>query len=409
MEVNINSFPNEILLKIMKQICIYDRINCRYVCLRWQSLSDKLLYEENAFHFGHHLNICCDENHKVIDKKGLTYYYDKIGKVLCEPSLMNQILKLIPKLKSIHVYIRCEQTIRVIMENCKDIECLTLISFNDKVMMSAITMIMKFGKTLKHLKICDETRALSRYGLEEVMSNVLSHCPKLEIFHLFRIQLSGMSCLMISNSIKEISTQLGSYSITALTKRKNYINLENLIIRDSIINSIRLRAICKSFLTIKKLYIESYSDCDDYKGFSLIGQMSLLQHLEINFFPKLYRQNVLIDKELSDIFSGCRNLTTISFYNCMNLKITDNSLIKMSVYCEDMKHIYFWRFADMTNITIEGIEALTTLKKLQYLTLNALHYNHEKNLMKFWSRKLMDSNKILNFVYIMDNNYFRNA
>jgi hypothetical protein len=400
--ININSLPNEILLAIMSQMCVYDRINCKFVCLRWQQLAEKLLYEEKAFHFGHHLKICCDSDHKVIDQKGLTYYYDKVGKLLDERSLMIKILKLIPQLKSLHLYLRNEQTIDVIMENCKDIECLTLISFNDRVMLNAVAMIVKFGKTLKHLKICDESRVIARNGMEDVMANILSYCPKLEIFHLFRIQLNGKSCLMISDTIKEISTQVGSNSIRALTKRKNYSNLENLIIRDSIINLGRLRLICKSFLSIKKLFIESYSDCDNFTEFRLIGQMKQLEHLEINFMPKLHRQCISIDKELESIFTGCRNLIKISFSNCMNAAISDKCLVKMSNCCENMKHIHFWRFGDMTNVTVEGIAAFATLTKLQYLALDALHYNRNKHVLKSLSEKLMDSFKSLEFIYVMN-------
>jgi len=214
---------------------------------------------------------------------------------------------------------------------------------------------------------------------------------------------------MISDTIKEISTQIGSNSIKALIKRKNYSNLENLIIRDSIINLFRLRLICMSFLNIKKLFIESYSDCDNFTEFSLIGQMSRLEHLEINFIPKLYRQSISIDKELSNIFSGCRNLGKISFFNCMNVEISDVSLIKMSACCENMKHINFWRFGDMTKITDEAIRALASLNKLQYLALDALHYDRNQSSLKDWGQTLMDLSLSLKFAYLMDYQIIRKA
>ena len=168
-----------------------------------------------------------------------------------------------------------------------------------------------------------------------------------------------------------------------------------------------MQTICQSFTNLKKLYIESYSDCDDFTYFSLIAQMIRLEHLEINFIPKLYNGFVCIDDELSHIFANCKNLTKLSFNSCLNVSITNECLIKMSAYCTGLKHIHFWKFGDMTGVGLEGIEALISLTKLRYLTLDALNFNSNQNDFDSFSPKLSDLNPNLDFLYLFVNQMTR--
>ena len=402
-----NCLPNEIIIKIISQLCVYDRISCEQVCHRWQQLAHIFMAGVNAFNFGHHLRICSDSDHKVFDPRGLSNGFERVIKVLDETSFLKQILSFTPRLKCLNVYLRNGKSVDTIMKYCSDIECLTLISFEDQVMLNAISMISKFGNTLRHLKICDESRVIRRNGLEDLLAGMLSQCTRLQIFHLFRIQLNARSGEVIGHNIREICTQLGCGSIQALIRRKIFENLESLLIRESLINSSRMHIICQSFTNLKKLYIESYTDCDDFTHFPLIAQMTRLEHLEINFIPKLYNGFVCIDDQLSHIFANCKQLTKISFNNCLNVSITNECLIKMSANCTELKHIHFWRFGDMMGVGQEGIEALVSLTKLRYLTLDALNFNINQNDFELYSTKLFDLNPNLNFFYLFVNQMTR--
>ena len=403
MKTTINCLPNEIIIKIISNLCVYDRISCQQICHRWQQLSHIFMADIKAYSFGHHKRICDDTDHEVYDSRGLTICFDKLIKILDERSIIKQTLNLTPRLKCLNVYLRDSQSVDIINDFCSDIECLTLISFEDQVMLNAIPMISKFGNTLRHLKISDESRVIRRNGLEDLMAGMLSHCTQLQVFHLFRIQLNAKSCQMLSSNIREISTQVGCSSIEALIKSKVYENVEKLLIRKSIINSNRMETICQSFINLKKFYIDSYSDCNDFTFFSLIGRMTNLEHLEINFLPKLHNNFVCIDDLLSDLFVNCTKLTEITLSCCANVKVTDQCLTKMSAFCTQLKTINFWKFGDMSGVSPVGIEALVSLTKLRYLTLDAMIFRTDQNLSYYYFQKLFKLNPNLKFIYLFAN------
>jgi len=406
METTINCLPNEILINILSRISVYDRINCRQVCTRWQKLSQIYLSDVKAMNFGHHLRICCDSDHRVIDEKSLSLYYENKYKLLEETPLMQEILYLIPRLKSLHVYLRDSQTVHIIANHCKGIECLTLISYDYQVMSNAIPMITNFGQTLRHLKISDESRALSCPQLKELIPNMLSHCTELQILHLFRIELNVKTCRMLSHTIREISTQLGSDSLEALIESRICEILERLIVRNSFINAFRMRIICIAFANLKKLHIETYSDGHDFTPLTLIAQMTRLEHLDINFVPKLTHQ-ICVDDELIEIFNGCRNLTTISLNNCLNVEITDWCLIQLSACCLNISDVHFWHFGCMARVTAEGIGSLARLHRLRYLALDAMDFLDDNSLTAS-AYNLLDLNPSVHYLSLFMTTLTRN-
>ena len=407
MGVSIDCLPNEIVVKIISNLHVYDRINCQKVCVRWQKLAYIFMKDIKAFNFGHHWRICKDTEHIPLDN--CLNEYERALKLMDETSLLTHILSSLLSLKCLNVYLRNGQSVKAIEKFCPDLECLTLVSFEDQVMLNGIDMISKLGHRLKHLKVCDESRVLRRNELDHKLVKMLSKCPKLKVFHLSRMHLGSDSFSAIGPKIKEISAQVGGEFIQSLSDRNSKNKLETLLIRHSIINSWRMQTICNHFVNLKKLYVESYTDCDDFDFCQSLARMTRLEHLEINFIPKLYNGFLCVDHYLTHILVNCPQLKNISLSNCINAEISDDTFVNLVTYCPNIERIHFWKFGNMRAVTKRGVQSVLKASRLTYLTLDALLYGNILEHSCDWIETIFDSNPNLNFIYLFVHKLTRNA
>lgn len=405
--MSIDCLPNEIVVKIITNLPVYDRIRCQQVCDRWKNLSHIFMRDVKAFNFGHHWKICDDDGHRPLDNNGLTHGCETDLKLFDETTLLANILGSLLNLKCLNVYLRNEASVKVISKLCPDLECLTLVSFQDQVMLSCIEMVSMLGHSLRHLKICDESRVLRRNELDYRLVSMLTKCTKLEVFHMCRLHLGADSFAAIGPNIREISAQFGGELIQSLSDRHSN-SLQTLLIRHSIINSWRMQTICQHFVNLKKLYVESYTDCDDFVFCQAIARMTQLEHLEINFIPKLYNGFLCIDHCLTHIARNCPKLRQLSLSNCINAEISDDILVNLMSYCPHIERIHFWKFGDMRRVTKTGIDSVLSASRLIYLTLEALLFNHRLEYSRDSIQTVFDANPYLNFVYLFVHKFSRN-
>ncbi len=309
--------PNEILLKILKRLPLYDLFRLETtINKKWKSLIDQCFKDCDEFP----INTSLIEQFNSVYNGGILTFNSSHFMHIIEKTLQRFDA---PNLKSIRLNGKAdtkpisfkkvnERIIKLAQEKCPKLECLNFVEFNFKNREKRAVYESYFkSNSVKNLrKIVFKNTRMSDAFLELVFEN----CPLLEnlsLIHCENKMLTGKAFAKIStnNKIKKVRLE-GADSLTNrnfLTLFEKCKQIEKLKIEDRCLipskyASSLLSSICDNLTQVKRLHIPIFRA--DHNEVHKLSRLIFLEELCVeNYF--------MSNKALAEILNKCTELKTL--------------------------------------------------------------------------------------------------